>query len=518
MAKNNFPSFNEYQSVLQSPSICFNLPDLKTSSAETDLWGLPRVWSGGFALTYKLNPRSTTGYPQAVRCFHRFILDRGQRYWAISVFLSSNLADFFIPIRYLTNGVLAHGSWFPITVMKWVEGDTLEAYIVKNINERTLLQNLSNELLRVVTEMERLGVAHGDLSHRNILIRNGKIVLVDYDGMFVPALQGRKSTEIGNLHFQLPGRTQVHFNENIDRFSAIVIYLALQALSLNPLLLERYETGGEGLLFQRADFLNPYQSAVLQELETYPRLNSLIDRFRRICTSEPDLVPRLVDFIGGKPLEMPRSEKVIPSTPKQHIINAVFRTRLLTHVGKVITVVGKVSEIFRGLSKDSTPHVFLNLGFWRLKCFTVVVWNDALQLCETSGKNLDDYQDRWISVTGIVTAFERRPQILVNSPTDIQLLTGEEDAKRVLGISYNPPAFAALMPALAKVAQPPGLDVSPSSGNGITQHLAIQTSAQIVKGSLDQTLAVLAQIEKLYTVLQTPKTIPEKVTDQGTHS
>ena len=231
MAKNNFPSFNEYQAVLQSPAHCFNTPELKFSAVETDLWGLPRVRSGGFALTYKLTNRAQQ---LAVRCFHRFVPDRAQRYSAISTFLTSNPSDIFIPVRFLMNGVLVRGNWYPITYMRWVEGDTLEAYLVKNVKDRTLMQNLASELLRVVAELERLGVSHGDLSHRNILVHNGKIMLVDYDGMFVPVLQGRKSCEIGNVHFQLPGRSEAHFNANLDRFSAIVIYLALRALSENP--------------------------------------------------------------------------------------------------------------------------------------------------------------------------------------------------------------------------------------------------------------------------------------------
>lgn len=54
--------------VLQSPAHCLDTPELKFSAVETDLWGLPRVRSGGFALTYKLSNRVQH---LAVRCFHR---------------------------------------------------------------------------------------------------------------------------------------------------------------------------------------------------------------------------------------------------------------------------------------------------------------------------------------------------------------------------------------------------------------------------------------------------------------
>ena len=158
-------------------------------------------------------------------------------------------------------------------------------------------------------------------------------------------------------------------------------------------------------------------------------------------------------------------------------------------------MVGKVSEIFRGTSKDDTPHVFLNIGSWRWKCFTIVLWNEALQLFEASGKNPDEYQDQWLSVTGMLTAYERRPQILINSPTDIQLLAGEEEAKKLLGPLVNPPdrpvvARPAVWPTSQKDIKP--IQAVPDS------ETANQSSAQRIQGSLDQTHEVLAQIEKLF--------------------
>jgi hypothetical protein len=496
MANNNFPSFNEYQAVLQSPAICFNSPELKFSKVETDLWGLPRVRSGGFALTYKLSGQFQHW---AVRCFHSFVPDRAQRYMAISTFLRSNSSDIFIPIRFMMKGVLVRGEWYPITYMNWVEGETLEAFLVKNVKEKALLQELTGEFLRVVLEMERLGVSHGDLSHRNILVRNNKLVLVDYDGMYVPVLAGRRSCEIGNVNFQLPARSEIHFDTGLDRFSAIVIYLALLALSHKPDLLDRYETGGEGLLFRRDDFLNPYQSMLLQELETLPEMKNLIDQFRHICNSEIEMVPRLVDFIACRPLEVLRRE--IPAAPvaQTPVYDGRFRSQLLAQVGKGVTVVGRVSEIFRGTSGDGTPHIFLNMGSWRWKCFTIVLWNEALSLYEASGKNPGEYLDQWVSVTGLLTAYERRPQILVNSPTDILLLGSEIEARRQLGASsLTQDRQAAARPAvfhnnsLLAVKSKIPFDVYPQPV------LPSQASAQIVKGSLDQTREVIARIEKLF--------------------
>lgn len=41
-------------------------------------------------------------------------------------------------------------------------GDTLEAYLVKNVKNPALLQSLAAEFVRVVANLERLGVSHGE--------------------------------------------------------------------------------------------------------------------------------------------------------------------------------------------------------------------------------------------------------------------------------------------------------------------------------------------------------------------
>ena len=55
--------------------------------------------------------------------------------------------------------------------------------------------------------------------------------LVDYDGMFVPALKGLKATENGHDYFQHPNRNLDSYSTNLDNFSVLVIYLSILAVS-----------------------------------------------------------------------------------------------------------------------------------------------------------------------------------------------------------------------------------------------------------------------------------------------
>ena len=240
-----FPPPLSYQSVIQNPQICFEKQELKHSKVETDPNnGLPRPRSGGFAITYKLiNNKKNL----AVRCFYRDVGDREIRYQSICGFLGSNPSEIFVPIHYLKKGILVDGKWYPITYMDWVNGDTLVTFLNKNYTNRKLISAISQEFILLVHELDRLGVAHGDISSANVMVCQNKLKLVDYDGMYVPLLKGKKSNELGNLNFQHPGRTASNFNSQLDRFSAIVIWLALEAIAYNPQFWKEYGVG-EGLL------------------------------------------------------------------------------------------------------------------------------------------------------------------------------------------------------------------------------------------------------------------------------
>jgi hypothetical protein len=54
--------------------------------------------------------------------------------------------------------------------------------------------------------------------------------LIDYDGMFVDAFRGKRSNELGNRNFQHIKRTADHFNHTLDRFSFILLEVAIEAL------------------------------------------------------------------------------------------------------------------------------------------------------------------------------------------------------------------------------------------------------------------------------------------------
>src|SRR5436305_8445438 len=113
---------------------------------------------------------------------------------------------------------------------------------------------LAIRFAELVGELRAAGIAHGDLQHGNILVApGGDLRLTDYDGMYVPALSGLESNELGHRNYQHPGRRRSEFGPHLDDFSSWVIYASLTALSIDPVLWGRLDGGDECLLIRSRD-------------------------------------------------------------------------------------------------------------------------------------------------------------------------------------------------------------------------------------------------------------------------
>lgn len=415
-----FPSFADYQTALQHPEISFSSNFLRLGMVESDLWGFPRVRSGGFALTYKVELKDNTW---ATRCFHRNVRDRAIRYAQICQTIEQLSLPFFVSTRYFQHGIAVQGKQFPISIIEWIEGESLENYVYHHLDKPDELRAVSEKFRAVCQMLEFNGLSHGDLSHRNIMIKSGEIYLIDYDGMYVPALNGRKNSELGNIHFQHPLRSNLDFNEKLDRFSAIVIYLALIALAIDPGLWQRFQSGGEGLLFQRSDFLDPVNSRLLRALENLPEISRHIPRFRQICLSTMETIPSLDELLTGRLVQPVTLPVVVPSIPKKKTSIPVYHSdwlpSILQSIGQIVSVTGVVKEVFHGHTEEGADHVFLNFGNWKDNCFTAVIWGGVLDDINRNRVDPDSWVGKNLVVTGLMSIRNKRPQIQLEAVTDL---------------------------------------------------------------------------------------------------
>lgn len=254
----NYPLISEYVEAIKSAEDNFNeLVYLRPVLGDD---GLPVMTSGNFAVVFKMKDENSGKY-YAVKCFTKEHEGRAEAYCEITKELQNVKSQYLVSLRYIEKELFVDTDQteeeeFPVLLMDWVEGKTLDKYLRENLDDKYALEMLAYRFSQLAQWLISQPFAHGDLKPDNIIVReDGSLVLVDYDGMYVPAMKGQKARELGSPDFRHPQRTEKDFDEHIDDFPLVSILLSLKAISINPQLLAKY--GAEGkLLFSESDYRN----------------------------------------------------------------------------------------------------------------------------------------------------------------------------------------------------------------------------------------------------------------------
>ena len=295
----SYPGNAEYaQAVRDYPHISILDPKLKSGIAKRGRNNQIVSYSGGFSIVFPIEVTSKT---YALRGWLKDVGDAETRYQAISDYLTRAALPYFVDFEYVSEGILVNGNKWPVTRMEWADGETLCQFIDNNLHDATALKNTASEFLKMVEILHPHQISHGDLQDGNILLkRNGpdvEIKLIDYDSLFVPALQGYPDTIVGLPEYQHPQRQSGArvANEKADYFSELVIYLSFLSLAEKPGLWSQFGQRTErALLFVVDDFRYPAQSSIFQELESLSSdIKLLASKLKQFCakTSIDQLEP-----------------------------------------------------------------------------------------------------------------------------------------------------------------------------------------------------------------------------------
>jgi serine/threonine protein kinase len=270
----NYPLISEYIEAIKSAED--NFEELSYLRPVLGDDGLPLMTSGNFAVVFKMKD-GQNGKFYAVKCFTKEQEGRAEAYREIGKELENVSSPYILSIRYLEKELFVDTDQtaeteFPVLLMEWVEGKTLDKYLRENLDDKYALEMLAYRFSLLAQWLIPQPFAHGDLKPDNILVReDGTLVLVDYDGMYVPSMKGQKARELGSPDFRHPQRTVDDFDEHIDVFPLMSIMLSLKAISINPLLLEEYGAPDRLILSDR-DYSDSANSRILKEL--YPSSDS----------------------------------------------------------------------------------------------------------------------------------------------------------------------------------------------------------------------------------------------------
>ena len=324
-----WPGIAEFSSAIQNPVRCFADPEL--SSGELAVYdrggraGMPVVSAGNFAAVYRV---SNQGRSFAVRCFTRAVNDQHARYGQLDTFLRATLPPAFVEFEYLEQGILVAGDWYPLVKMEWVNGEPMNKFVESNLNTPNSLQIVAARWRGLVSALGSLNIAHNDLQHGNVMVQQDRSLrLVDYDAMFLPQYAGQASPENGHQHFQHPLKTSQNYNESVDNFPALVIYVSLLALAADPGLWNRFYND-DNLLLRRVDYGDPANSQCFQALKSSQddTVRYLTAYLEQCCSFQVEAVPNLESILNTQqgqpapapiaaPPPMPAPAAVVPPPP-----------------------------------------------------------------------------------------------------------------------------------------------------------------------------------------------------------
>ena len=248
--------------------------------------------------------------------------------------------------------------------MRWAEGCSLAQFISEHRDDPRTLMQLRETLRELARHLQAHDIAHGDIQPGNIIVRSATdLKLIDYDGMFVPELEPWGSTELGQRNFQHPGRSWLHYDERLDRFSFALLDVALEALATQPALWELTGSDEAGIVLRASDFADPAASTAFGVLAELDGLAVRARQLAAVCRSPFERVPALDDFLAGRRIPAAASALTLTSAstatkpayiPAYAVLNATNFARCCAHIGDRIELIGRVRRVAREDVSDAT--------------------------------------------------------------------------------------------------------------------------------------------------------------------
>ena len=373
-----YPLISEYVKAIQDAGD--NLEELAHLTPVLDDHGEPYRSSGAFAVVFKMQDKSTGKY-YALKCFTEEQDGRADAYRQIADELDMVDSPYITSVKYMEKELFVDSQCeedeFPVLLMDWVDGETMEAYIAANYRNQSAMSMLSYRFGKMAAWLHTQSFSHGDIKPDNIIVRpDGSLTLVDYDGMFVPSMKGSQSPTIGTRDFSHPLRTMDDFDETIDDFSLASIALSLKAISMNSTLLDTYGAS-DRLLFSENDYRNPSNSKVisaLQKLMCDKNFCTLYSLFMLALARKELSTCSFRLFIGEKPNITPVMNEDLSTEPTEEELKEAFvderGVKYSKDGRKLLRVSGELSGAY---SVKEGTRIICDRAFWYCSSLSEIV-------------------------------------------------------------------------------------------------------------------------------------------------
>jgi hypothetical protein len=448
------PSFAEIcDALLSGMETALADPVLAHGRLRTDETGRPRVHGGTFALVFEID--GTDGRRYALRCFHKALDAIDLRYDAIGRHLVRCRSPHFVDFEFQPRGIHTESGRYPVLRMDWAPGPTLAAYVAAHRRDPARLLETRDALRSLARNLAANGVAHGDIQPTNLVVESpSRLVLVDYDGLFVPDLSPFRSPELGQRNFQHPGRRARHFDAALDAFSIAVVDLALDALRLAPELWEETESGPDAFLLRAADFADPASSPVFRRISRIAGLKERAERLAGACLSTFSAIPPLEQLLADSAPGAPRivfkrdggGTSRAPYVSPYVILDAIDFAHCCARVGDRVEMIGQVHRRVAE-TPAGTTHAVERIELGPEGHDMVCVRLPAAVADEAFGRAGSAAARDWLCASGLLEPVTseivdgRRQKFLtlaVDDAGQVQCITREEAVYRAQGIGRHP--------------------------------------------------------------------------------
>ena len=246
-----YPSVRQYREAIADSQD--NLSELNFLTPVMDSTGKPYMITGGFAVVFKM--QDDEGNLFALKCFTKEQKGREEAYKKIASELDYDDSGYMTDFKYYEKELFVDCGdttvEAPLVFMDWVEGVTLDKYLNEGTPDMPQLVYRFSLLTRWLLNAT---FAHGDIKPDNIIVTpQGKLVLVDYDSMFVPSMAGEEARDQGTPGYSHPLRSTMPFDKHIDDFPLMLILFSLKAIAIDPSL----KASGDRIVFSADDLANP---------------------------------------------------------------------------------------------------------------------------------------------------------------------------------------------------------------------------------------------------------------------
>lgn len=308
-----WPTPYEYDQALLNRLNTFSNPLIQHGRLEEEMQEPKRLNDGGcrYVCVYKVGSL-------VVRCFAadptehigppRDIIQRYQGITAYLRGLNPGL-PFLVDNHWNTVGVNVKGNRVPYLELPYVDNSmTLGDFLSNHGTKPQVAGKLAQQWLKIIQQLESKQIAHGDLDISNVLVSGSpsspELHLVDFDGMYVStfANKGMQLVDDGHPDFQPPATLGIRrFGPEMDRFSALVIYLSLCALAQSPSLWLACAASDRNLLLGAADFANLGLSQNFARLRREHNNQELQECLNELETAiqQPRMPRSLIDILKG---------------------------------------------------------------------------------------------------------------------------------------------------------------------------------------------------------------------------